>query len=540
MNKRIFRCIFISIAVTAILTLTLSIILYYASYESRVREDLHTELSFLSESVDNLSSIPSGDRRITLIDESGSVLYDSQADASTMENHLGRREVQQAIEAGEGEDIRSSHTLTKKMIYASRLLPDGRVLRISAYSDTAFAFLLSIAWPLLLLVIVLVSVFAFVSHKLASHLTEPINRIDVSDPGCDYPEISPLVTALRAKNREVQEKIENEKKMRESFALIIANMAEGLALIDAKGRILSVNTSFYRLFKADKSSKDESIYAISRQEGFLSSVEEVLAGKGSERFIEIGDRVLHLIASPVKDEGAFIIALDITEKAERDKLRRQFTANVSHELKTPLTSISGFAEILRNGVDNPEIAKDFASEIYKESQRLISLVHDILDLSKLDEGAVKGEKEPCDLSCIATEAISRMLDEASRRNVRIETELESAEVNGYYDLILHMIANLVENAVKYNRDGGYVLVRTGVKDSVPYLVVKDNGIGIPKEDQERVFERFYRVDRSRSRSSGGTGLGLSIVKHAALYNGATVSLESSEGKGTEITVRFGE
>ena len=387
--------------------------------------------------------------------------------------------------------------------------------------------------------------FAWYSMKAARRITDPINSIDLEHPEAldGYEELSPLLYRISKQQSMIREQIESAERRSHEFSIITDNMSEGLAVIDKEMRLLSVNRAAFMLFDAEEVSAGDSVLAINRSDPFSRAVSEALSGRRAEEIIDNKTRTLQVIASPVFEysdvTGAVVIIMDITEKSERERLRREFTANVSHELKTPLTSISGFAELLKNGSIPDETVKDFGREICSESQRLIALVHDIIRLSRLDEGEDSESIERISISEIAEEAVDRLRKRADTFGVRLSVDAEDPGFIMGSDLLVdEMITNLADNAIKYNRRGGEAVITVSKNGESVLLSVRDTGIGIPDQDKDRVFERFYRVDKSRSRASGGTGLGLSIVRHAAMFHHAAITLKSKLGEGTEITIAF--
>ncbi len=552
MNKKIFHALFLTALVTMVAAAAISATVFYFSYSERVMDDLAAELSYLKIAYDDdpesiAHATMSFGRRLTVISSDGSVAYDSVASEDAMENHLDRPEVKEAITAGFGTDRRESGTLLTAYYYAAERMADGTILRLSVSGDNIFSFVMGMMLPMALLLLVLLVILSLIAVRIAKGITEPINSIDLSNPEAEnsYEELSPLLFRIAKQQALIKQQVEAAERKSHEFAIIIDNMSEGLAVIDMNARILSVNRAAWMLFDAAEVKIGDSILAINREEIFSSIVDDALSGKRSEAIEETRTRVLQLIASPVfeddKVSGAVVIMIDITEKSEREKLRREFTANVSHELKTPLQSISGYAELLKNGGLSPETAADFGNEIYSESQRLIALVHDIIRLSKLDENDAEEINESVSLADIAEDVADRLAKKAKAMDVKIQViRDDDGVINGAEALLDEMIFNLLDNAVIYNRKGGTAIVRISRDGNDTVLSVKDTGIGIPDSDQDRVFERFYRVDKSRSKATGGTGLGLSIVRHAALYHHATISLDSKLGIGTEITIRFPE
>ena len=550
MNKKIFKTVFLSILLTLVLVLGVSISVFYTTYENRIESDLSAELRFLvavaDEGSDGITDVSIPGHRVTIIAEDGSVLYESETDPYDMENHLERPEVQEALIYGFGEDTRQSHTLLENLHYAASRLSDGRILRLAVPADTLLSFIAEMLLPMIVILILLLIFFAWFSMRAAKRITDPINSIDLEHPESteEYEELSPLLYRISKQQATIKEQIESAERRSREFSIITDNMAEGLAVIDKEMRILSVNRAASRLFDAEEANQGDSVLSINRSDLFTSVVTDALSGKRAETIIDNKTRTLQVIGSPVFEHsvvtGAVIIIMDITEKSERERLRREFTANVSHELKTPLTSISGFAELLKNGGVSEENVKDFGKEIYDESQRLIALVHDIIRLSKLDEGDGGDETmERISVSEIAEDVVSRLRKRAESFSVQLEFKAEDPGfINGSDLLLDEMIANLTDNAIKYNRKGGKASIVVRREGEEVVLTVSDTGIGIPDEDKDRVFERFYRVDKSRSRASGGTGLGLSIVRHSAMMLHGSIALKSKLGEGTEITVRF--
>ena len=549
MNKKIFQTVFLSILMTLVLVLAVSITVFYTTYERRIEDDLAAELKFIAataeDDIDNIMHVSIPGHRVTIIADDGTVIYESEADAAEMESHLERPEVQEALLYGFGKDTRESDTLMKNLHYAAVRLSDGRILRISVQADTLLSFFVDMLLPMVAILLLLLIFFAWFSLKAAKRITDPINSIDLENPekSDEYDELSPLLYRITKQQATIREQIESAERRSREFSVITDNMAEGLAVIDMEMRVLSVNRAASLLFDSEEVHPGDSVLAINRSDIFSSVIAEALSGKRSEAIIDNKTKTLQIIASPVLEDasvpGAVIIIMDITEKAERERLRREFTANVSHELKTPLTSISGFAELLKNGGVPEENVKDFGKEIYDESQRLIALVHDIIRLSKLDEGDGEETLERVSVSEIAEDVVSRLTKRAENSFVRLSFRAEDPGfINGSDVLLDELIANLVDNAIKYNKKGGEADITVSRESEEIVLSVKDTGIGIPEEDQDRVFERFYRVDKSRSRASGGTGLGLSIVRHSAISLHAAISLKSRLGEGTEITVRF--
>ena len=537
--------------VTILLSSLLVTIVYYANSDARMKSEVREETRFVRGAVelsgqDYLATVENTANRITLIDTDGTVLYDNQADPATMENHSDREEFQEASTAGAGEATRISDTIAEQTFYYAVKLQNGQVLRVAATTDSVFAAVLAVLpWILCVEVLVAVCTVLF-SNFLTKKIVAPINRLDLDHPADNeiYDELSPLLGKISRQNEVIAQQMKSLREKQEEFTSITENMSEGFLVLDNNTDILSYNTSALRLLGAEAVPAEShvSALALNRSAGFRSAVDGALAGKRSEQLVRQGGRCCQVMANPVlrdgEVEGAVVVILDITEREERENLRREFTANVSHELKTPLTSISGFAEIIKNGIVKPEDIPRFAGNIYEESQRLVTLVDDILNLSRLDEADVQLEREDFDLSSLARDVAGRLKASAKKNGVVITVIGDKAEINGVKSIVDEMVFNLVDNAVKYNKQNGRVTVTVDSSSDGTALTVTDTGIGIPQADVDRVFERFYRVDKSHSKEIGGTGLGLSIVKHGAAFHNAKVSLQSTEGEGTTVRLVF--
>ena len=551
MRKKIFKNMCLLALVTILLSSLLVTIVYYANSDARMKSEVREETRFVRGAVelsgqDYLATVENTANRITLIDTDGTVLYDNQADPATMENHSDREEFQEASTAGAGEATRISDTIAEQTFYYAVKLQNGQVLRVAATTDSVFAAMLAVLpWILGVEVLVAVCTVLF-SNFLTKKIVAPINRLDLDHPADNeiYDELSPLLGKISRQNEVIAQQIKSLREKQEEFTSITENMSEGFLVLDNNTDILSYNTSALRLLGAEAVPAEShvSALALNRSAGFRSAVDGALAGKRSEQLVRQGGRCCQVMANPVlrdgEVEGAVVVILDITEREERENLRREFTANVSHELKTPLTSISGFAEIIKNGIVKPEDIPRFAGNIYEESQRLVTLVDDILNLSRLDEADVQLEREDFDLSSLARDVAGRLKASAKKNGVVITVIGDKAEINGVKSIVDEMVFNLVDNAVKYNKQNGRVTVTVDSSSDGTALTVTDTGIGIPQADVDRVFERFYRVDKSHSKEIGGTGLGLSIVKHGAAFHNAKVSLQSTEGEGTTVRLVF--
>ena len=521
----------------------------YSNFDGQMRKELSKEAAYLAYGVEQqglnyLKNIKDKSARITYIDQDGTVLFDNEADVSEMKNHSDRTEFQKAEKYGAGESSRYSDTLSEKTIYYALRLKDGTVLRVSGTQDSVLALVENLIFPLCGLLCLMLILSGIMASAISKRIVKPINELDLESPeeNLIYEELSPLLSKIHRQNREIQNQLELAKQQQEEFALITENMQEGLIVIDKYTMILSANSSAWNLFHMDRVCQGESVYCLDREEEFRHAIEQVLSGEHTELVLKLNGSDIQLIANPVirdkKTEGAVVLLVNVTEKLERESLRREFSANVSHELKTPLTSISGFAEIMQSGLVKCEDIPQFAGRIYKESQRLLQLVEDVIQISQLDEEKTSYTWEPVDVYQVCKNAFESLKEKAKRLNVHLYICGEYMKMEAVRTLLEEAVYNVCDNAIKYNRNDGSVSVfLTQIAQEIQ-IVVKDTGVGIPKEDQDRVFERFYRVDKSHSKEIGGTGLGLSIVKHAVGALKGSVILRSEEGNGTEICMKF--
>ncbi len=483
--------------------------------------------------------------RITLVDSTGRVLYDSQADASAMSSHLEREEIQEALLDGEGWAVRESETMAKETRYYALRLEDGQILRVSTDHYSQLGLILDTIGMIVVIVAVLFALAMAISHAVTRHIVKPINDIDLNRPAVNenYEELAPLLHRIDQQNAKIHRQMEKLRRRQEEFHIITENMSEGLLILDQDMEILTHNQSALQILGAEKKSWN-GIHALhlNRSEAFRTSVEEALKGHHCHRQMMLGGETYEILANPVmskgKITGAVLIIMNVTDREVGERLRREFTSNVSHELKTPLTSIYGVSDMLASGIVRPEDVGQFAGTIKEESSRLISLIDDIIQLSRLDENQITQEKADVDLHLLAGDVMARLGRKAESAGVSLHLEGGSVMVHGIDYILDEIIYNLCENAIKYNRTGGKVTVFTGMEMGSVVLRVADSGIGIPKDQLDRVFERFYRVDKSHNKQIPGTGLGLSIVKHGVAYHNGTISLESSEGVGTTVTVKF--
>lgn len=549
MTKKIFKSIMFVCALVLAVGLAAVMGILYSNFDGQMRKELSKEATYLAygveqQGVDYLKNIKDKSARITYIDQDGTVLFDNEADISEMKNHSDRTEFQKAEKYGAGESSRYSDTLSEKTIYYALRLKDGTVLRVSGTQDSVLALVENLIFPLCGLLCLMLILSGIMASAISKRIVKPINELDLESPEENriYEELSPLLSKIHRQNREIQNQLELAKQQQEEFALITENMQEGLIVIDKYTMILSANSSAWNLFHMDRGCQGESVYCLDREEEFRHAIEQVLSGEHTELVLKLNGSDIQLIANPVirdkKTEGAVVLLVNVTEKLERESLRREFSANVSHELKTPLTSISGFAEIMQGGLVKNEDIPKFAGRIYKESQRLLQLVEDVIQISQLDEEKTSYVWEPVDVYQVCKNAFESLKEKAKRLNVHLYICGERMKMEAVRTLLEEAIYNVCDNAIKYNRNDGSVSVfLTQIAQEIQ-IVVKDTGVGIPKEDQDRVFERFYRVDKSHSKEIGGTGLGLSIVKHAVGALKGSVMLRSEEGNGTEICMKF--
>ena len=549
MTKRIFRGIFFVSVITMLLSIVFIIGVQYQFYSESQLSSLKNEAYYISNIIDDnneyLDSIKNSEDRITLIDSDGTVLFDNRYDVSLMQNHSDRKEIKEAMENGSGYSVRFSETISRKTCYYALKLEDGKVLRLSNSRASIFSTVMTLLSPLCAIIIASVVLSYVLASIISKKLLKPINEMDIEKPIIEesYEELSPIIKKINAQNRKIRAQISALTQSRREFEIISDNMSEGLILTDKNGRILTHNKSVEQIFSVTENPDGENILELNRSESFREIFTSLRDGKRVDTTTETDGKIYEITLNPVFNDdgslcGSVILIIDITEKENRERLRREFTANVSHELKTPLTSIYGISDMLKSGMVEKEDIKGFASDINKESKRLITLVDDIIKLSKLDEGTLQYDNAEVNLGETATEVCRSLSVAAEQKNVKVNMDLGNAVINAPYNLIFEMIYNLCDNAIKYNKDGGTVTVKTGTADCKPFVTVSDTGIGIPPAEISRIYERFYRVDKSHSKKIGGTGLGLSIVKHIASLTGGTISTESKVGTGTTITVQF--
>jgi two-component system phosphate regulon sensor histidine kinase PhoR len=552
MKKKILLFVCTAAGLSVILT---AFLIHMAVYQD-ISEDLKHNIAAAAEyigaaceinGVSYLESLPRENRgiRITLVASGGRVLYDTAADPGKLPNHMDRPEIRSAFDSGSGENTRLSETISKETYYYAVKLGDGCVLRAATTTDSIFIRMINLILISIGIAAVVFMIIAAAGSRITERIVAPINRIDLDNPenNAVYDELTPLLSRIKKQNDAIAEQLEEMRKKQNEFTAITDNMKEGLLALDQEGRILSCNRSAGSLLGIHlKHIERQNALAVRRDGPFRGALEKALHGAFAEAELSAGQRRLRLFANPVTYKGAvqgvILVILDVTEQADRDRLRREFSANVSHELKTPLMVISGFAEIMAGGLAKQEDMPGFAEKIYGEAQRLISLVNDIMTLSRLDEGGGSQPKEETDLLVLARNAAERLSGAAAGMNITITVDDGQAVIPGVRRVLDEMLFNLIDNAVKYNVEGGSVRVSVEKIGGETLVSVEDTGTGIPEDERERIFERFYRVDKSRNNAVEGTGLGLSIVKHGALLHGAKIEVQSGAEKGSRFILRF--
>ena len=544
MTSKIFRSTVLVAVVVLLCSLGVVMGVLYNHFTQVQVEQLKDELSLAvtgTEQYGNafLENMEADRFRVTWIDTDGTVLFDTQVDQTTMENHADREEIQEAFASGSGSSVRTSSTLTEQTFYEAQRLADGTVLRISTSQESAWFLMIGMLWPIILIAVLAIGLSAILARRMARKIVEPLNTLDLEQPLKNdvYEEISPLLHRIHRQHNQITAQMEELRRKTDEFEQITGNMQEGLVLLSHEGTILSINPTAKRLFDAQDDCIGKNFLMIDRSSAMRTAINDALdKGRGYARANRNG-RDYQFDLSRIESDGvvigAVVLVFDITERLNAEQLRREFSANVSHELKTPLQGIIGSAELMENGLVKPEDTPRFVGHIRKEASRLVNLIEDIIRLSQLDEG-VELPVEQVDMLQLSQDVKAILESSATDKQVAITVSGEGFVVEGVRRLLHEMVYNLCDNAIKYNIPGGSVSIHVGQKK----LTVRDTGIGIPAEHQGRIFERFYRVDKSHSKASGGTGLGLSIVKHAVAYHKASLRLESVPEKGTSITVTF--
>ncbi|MEE1190824.1 MAG: ATP-binding protein [Blautia sp.] len=545
MTKRILKSILVVSVAVLVMSTTLTMGILYRYFGKQIGKELRREAAYLAiavekEGMEAFESLPPEAERVTYIAEDGSVLFDSEADEDSMENHGQREEIKEASEKGSGTAVRTSDTLSKKTLYYALRLKDNSILRVSSEQYNVPGIVGGMIQPVLIMLVIMAVLSYLIAARLSRNIVNPINALDLEHPEENqiYDEIAPLLTKINRQQKSLQKEISDAKRQQEEFSMITENMEEGFVVIDSHTEILSNNSSALNLLGAEPEKGRRSVLALNRSEDFQNAVERVLAGQHVLANMDLAGTSCQVTANPVYHEnqvtGAVLLIQDVTERMRGEQMRREFTANVSHELKTPLTSISGFAEIIQDGYVKPEDTKKFAGRIFKEAQRLITLVNDVIKISQLDEGKIQFEKETVDLYEETREIFKHLEPKAEEAGVHLYLYGPHIKVNTVKTILEEILTNLCDNGVKYNKPGGSLTVTLSQDGEATQVVVEDTGIGIAQEDKNRIFERFYRVDKSHSKAIGGTGLGLSIVKHGSLFLGAKMKVESSLGEGSRF------
>lgn len=548
MKKKIFRSI-IAVAMVVLFASMLVVTSFiYQYFNSSQVNQLKEELSLAAKAVNDIGedyfkSFNSSVFRFTVVSKDGTVLYDTEVEPDKMENHANRQEIKEALESGKGSSARSSSTLTEKTFYEAVRLNSGDVLRVSVSQLTVGALIISMLPAICAIVVIAVLISSILSNRMAKKITEPLYQLDLEHPtdNNSYEELTPVLTKIHKQHKQIKLQMEKLHRKSDEFRQIISSMSEGLVLISEKGQVLSMNTAAANIFAVKENAIGRDFLVIDRTTEMSKAVNSALSGEHNEFKAQRNGNEYQFNINPIISDdkilGAVILVFDITDKTFAERNRQEFTANVTHELKTPLQSIIGSAELLENGLVKPEDQKKFVGNIRKEAQRLVILINDIIRLSQLDENHAPAT-ETVDLLEITKEVVEVLSASAAKKNVTLKYEGSSQTICGVHRYIYEIIYNLCDNAIRYNVDGGKVTIIIQNQDGHAALCVKDTGIGIAPEHQSRIFERFYRVDKSHSKETGGTGLGLSIVKHTVQYHGGKITLESEYKKGTTIKVLF--
>lgn len=542
MKKKLFKNILLSMIVTLTVCMSLMILVLNKNFVKIEIGQLAKEATLASSGVENdgesyLESINDPDYRITWLDSAGNVLYDTQVNSTTMENHSSREEFKKAMSEGEGSSIRYSSTMLQQNIYYAVKLSDNTVLRVAETYDSVLSLTLRLLTPILWIYILAIAISGFLANYLAKRISKPINEIDLDHPLSkpSYEEIQPLLKRVDSQNKQIKKQMDDLHQKKKEFNSVTDNISEGLILLNKENDVVSINNAARQLFQTE----DQNV--ILSTEEIKDLIEKAKQGKEAETILRKDEAIIHVIANPIYSHSVFtgisILAFDVTNTYEAEHTRKEFTANVSHELKTPLQTIMGSAELLQNHLVKQDDIPSFYEKIHQESSRMLTLIDDIIRLSQLDESS-QVEENTLRINDSAKEAINSLKESAKKKNIQIQTNLNEAFIKANSRLIYEIIYNLIDNAIRYSNNDSSIEVSTYTDIHHAYLKVKDNGIGIPLEDQSRIFERFYRVDKSHSRATGGTGLGLSIVKHAVKLSHGTITLESELNKGSTFTVTF--
>ena len=544
MTSKIFRSTVFVAVVVLLCSLGIVIGVLYNHFTGVQVQQLKDELSLAvtgTEQYGNafLENVEADRFRVTWIDTDGTVLFDTQVDQTVMENHADREEIQEAFATGSGSAVRNSSTLTEQTYYEARRLTDGTVLRISANQASAWALMMDLLWPIILIAVLAIGLSALLARRMAKNIVEPMNKLDLEHPLSNntYEELSPLLRRINQQHLQIDAQMRKLQRKTDEFIQITSHMQEGLVVLDKETHIRSINSAAMRIFHAEESCVGSSFFQVNRSNALRQALNDALDRGHGSTVQELDGRAFRFDMSGIQSDGnllgAVILVVDVTESQNAEQMRREFSANVSHELKTPLQGIIGSAELLETGMVKAEDTPRFVGHIRKEASRLVNLIEDIIRLSQLDEG-VELPAEQVDMLALAEDVKEILAPSAAEKNVTIDVTGSGFTIKGVRRMLQEIIYNLCDNAIKYNVPGGSVTILADNNR----LVVSDTGIGIPAEHKDRIFERFYRVDKSHSKASGGTGLGLSIVKHAVAYHNAEIALESTPRKGTIITIQF--
>ena len=544
MTNKIFRSTVFVAVLVLLCSLGIVVGVLYSHFTGVQVQQLKDELSLAvtgTEQYGNafLENVEADRFRVTWIDIDGTVLFDTQVDQTAMENHADREEIREAFATGSGSAVRNSSTLTEQTYYEARKLQDGTVLRISANQASAWALMMDLMWPIILIALLAIGLSALLARRMARKIVEPLNKLDLEQPLSNdtYEELSPLLRRINQQHLQIRSQMQKLQHKTDEFIQITSHMQEGLVVLDKETHIRSINSAAMKIFDAEESCVGNSFFQINRSHALRNALNDALDRGHGSAVLDMDGRAYRFDMSSIQSDGnllgAVILAVDVTESRNAEQMRREFSANVSHELKTPLQGIIGSAELLENGMVKQEDTPRFVGHIRKEAARLVNLIEDIIRLSQLDEG-VELPSEQVDMLALAKDVQEILASSAAEKGVKINVTGNGFTIKGVRRMLQEIIYNLCDNAIKYNVPGGNVMIHAENNR----LVVSDTGIGIPAEHKERIFERFYRVDKSHSKASGGTGLGLSIVKHAVAYHSAEIALESTPGKGTTITIQF--
>ena len=544
MTNKIFRSTVFVAVLVLLCSLGIVVGVLYSHFTGVQVQQLKDELSLAvtgTEQYGNafLENVEADRFRVTWIDIDGTVLFDTQVDQTAMENHADREEIREAFATGSGSAVRNSSTLTEQTYYEARKLQDGTVLRISANQASAWALMMDLMWPIILIALLAIGLSALLARRMARKIVEPLNRLNLEQPLSNdtYEELSPLLRRINQQHLQIRSQMQKLQHKTDEFIQITSHMQEGLVVLDKETHIRSINSAAMKIFGVGESSVGSSFFLVNRSHALRNALNDALDRSHGSAVLNLDGRAYRFDMSSIQSDGnllgAVILAVDVTESQNAEQMRREFSANVSHELKTPLQGIIGSAELLESGMVKQEDAPRFVGHIRKEASRLVNLIEDIIRLSQLDEG-VELPAEQVDMLALAKDVQEILASSAAEKGVKINVTGNGFTIKGVRRMLQEIIYNLCDNAIKYNVPGGNVMIHAENNR----LVVSDTGIGIPAEHKERIFERFYRVDKSHSKASGGTGLGLSIVKHAVAYHSAEIALESTLGKGTTITIQF--